>query len=532
MYARFAWGLRGFLHETITLEEARAIVRRRLAERDANFLRLVEKGVFGYPRSPYLPLLRLARVELGDIQDMVQRRGLEDTLRALRKAGVYVTFEEFKGREPIVRDGQVIPAQAQDFDNPYLQPHYYRTSGGSTGAGTRISTDLAHLAAQAPHMMLAHEAHGILGKPLALWAGVLPDGSGINNILHHARFGEMVDRWFSPVLAQDLRPALRYRIANRYFLLMARIHGAAVPQPELLPLDKAAPVAHWAARMVQDHDACCILTLPSRALRVCLAAKEQGLDLTGAAFWVGGEPVTSAKVRGIAEVGARTISGYWMAEAGIVGQGCAQPADTNDIHLFRDALVVIQFPQRVPGTEITVDAFNFTSLLPSAPKLMLNVVCDDYGVIEKRACGCLLETCGFTEHVRHIYSYRKLTGEGVTLIGSEMIYILEEVLPARFGGSPLDYQLVEEEDKQGFTRLVLVISPNIELTNEVAVTEAVLEAMAQSSTAADAARAIWSQAEALQVRRQEPIRTARGKLMPLRLAQRIEPTLQSTGGGE
>ena len=44
MYARFAWGLRGFLRHTITLEEARAIVRQRLAEREANFLRLVERS--------------------------------------------------------------------------------------------------------------------------------------------------------------------------------------------------------------------------------------------------------------------------------------------------------------------------------------------------------------------------------------------------------------------------------------------------------------------------------------------------------
>jgi hypothetical protein len=98
MYARFAWGLRGFLRHTITLEEARAIVQERLAERQDNFLRLVEKSIFGYPRSPYLPLLRLAQVELGDIQDMVQHKGLEDTLRALREAGVYVTFRELKGR--------------------------------------------------------------------------------------------------------------------------------------------------------------------------------------------------------------------------------------------------------------------------------------------------------------------------------------------------------------------------------------------------------------------------------------------------
>jgi hypothetical protein len=73
-----------------------------MAEREINFLRLVERGIFGYGRSPYLPLLKMAGCELEDIRNMVKDRGLEDTLRALREARVYVTFEEFKGRDPIV----------------------------------------------------------------------------------------------------------------------------------------------------------------------------------------------------------------------------------------------------------------------------------------------------------------------------------------------------------------------------------------------------------------------------------------------
>ena len=64
----------------------------------------------------------------------------------------------------------------------------------------------------------------------------------------------------------------------------------------------------------------------------------------------------------------------------------------------QDGLALIQFTQRVPGSENTVDAFNFTSLLPTAPKLLLNVEIDDYGLIETRSCGCPLESYGFTEH--------------------------------------------------------------------------------------------------------------------------------------
>ena len=152
--------------------------------------------------------------------------------------------------------------------------------------------------------------------------------------------------------------------------------------------------------------------------------------------------------------------------------------------------------------------------------MLLNVESDDYGIIEQRSCGCGLEEIGFTEHIREIHSFSKLTGEGVTLVGSEMIHILEEVLPARFGGSPLDYQLIEEEDEQGFTRLSLAISPGVEIADEAAVIETILESLGQGNDAADIARAIWSQAGTLQVKRMEPIWTARGKLMPLHLMKR------------
>jgi hypothetical protein len=110
MYTRFAWGLRDFLYHTITLEQAQTAVRERLAERENSFLQLVERGIFGYSRSPYPPLLKLAGCEPGDIQTMVRDKGLEGTLRALREAWVCVTFEEFKGREPMAQDGKLIPA--------------------------------------------------------------------------------------------------------------------------------------------------------------------------------------------------------------------------------------------------------------------------------------------------------------------------------------------------------------------------------------------------------------------------------------
>jgi hypothetical protein len=148
---------------------------------------------------------------------------------------------------------------------------------------------------------------------------------------------------------------------------------------------------------------------------------------------------------------------------------------------------------------------------------MLNVQIDDYGVVEERACGCPFESFGFTTHVHSIRSYSKLVGEGITLVGNDVQHILEHVLPARFGGSPLDYQLLEEEDERGFTRAYLVIHPRVEITDESAVISTVLAGLREASPMADAARMVWEEAHTLRVRRAEPVWTAAGKLMPLRV---------------
>ena len=165
MYWRFARGLRGFLRRPISLAEAEAIVRGRLVQREDSFLRLVERGVYGHPSSPYRLLLSRAGCELGDLRGLVHTHGLEGALRSLREAGVYVSFEEFKGHVPIVRGGQVIEAGAGAFDNPHLGRYYEVESGGTTGAGTRTAFDLDQLAATAVNTILAYDAHGVLGVP-------------------------------------------------------------------------------------------------------------------------------------------------------------------------------------------------------------------------------------------------------------------------------------------------------------------------------------------------------------------------------
>ena len=508
-FVRFLHDLRGFLRAQQSVQEARDLVRRSLDERDENFLAMAARTIYAVPRSPYRRLLEHARCELGDLSQDVRAHGLEATLTKLRTAGVYVSFEEFKGRRPIVRDGVVFETRPEDFDSPLLTGGYRVRTSGSTGAATPMWISLRSLADRIPHTLLAFDAHGLLGVPCAMWREA-PPAPAIGMILEEAPMGQRYERWFAPPLRRSLSSTISSRLVTDAIVSVARSAGVRLPRPERLAYDQAGTVARWAAR----HPVCVVRTGLSNAVRVARAATEDGIDLRGTAFVGAGEPVTPAKVSAIGRAGGAWISNYTVSEAGRLGVPCARGADTTDVHFADHVAAVITHPRAVPGTDQTVDTFHFSSLLPGSPKILLNTETDDYGVIEPRSCGCALEAVGLTRHVRDIFSFQKLTGEGVSLVGSDMVRILEEELPRVFGGTSVDYQLVEEEDPDGFTRLTLVISPRVAIESEARVVEAVLQALGDSGLGRDV-RSIWARSGAMRVRRAEPTVTQGGKVRPL-----------------
>src|SRR3954451_1207678 len=98
MFARYATGLRGFLRTPVTPAGALPEIRRLLATRDQSFLRVLERGVYAVPDSPYRALLLHAGFEHADVAALVADRGLEGALGVLYDAGCRVSLEEFKGR--------------------------------------------------------------------------------------------------------------------------------------------------------------------------------------------------------------------------------------------------------------------------------------------------------------------------------------------------------------------------------------------------------------------------------------------------
>jgi hypothetical protein len=512
---RFARGYRRFVSEPVDARAARARVADRLARREQRFLDLARDRIYAHEGSPYRPLLRAAGCELEDLRSMVRGDGLEATLGRLAEAGVRVSIDEFKARRPIRRGALTFEVDEADFDNPFLAPALEAQSGGTRSAGTRVLVDLDFIAALADDTALTFEAHGLWDYTQAVW---LPVGGTASIVVHlYARLGRPVARWWTQAGPAALGP--RRRQWERFTRIWTRLAGAPLPRAEHAPLSEAATIARWMAGQIGRGARPCLTTYASSAVRVCHATREQGFDLAGAVFLTIGEPMTEAKRRVIESAGARVVVRYAITEAGILGYGCADAKATDDVHVLNDDLALVSLARPVGPDRVAVDGLLVTSLLPQSPKVLLNVETGDYADVTRRECGCALGEAGLTTHLSGICSFEKLTGEGMTFAGTRVLHVLEEVLPATFGGQPGDYQLLEVEEAGGLTRLELRIDPALGPIAEARVRMAFLDALEDDRRVRPMAE-IWKQADILRVTRSAPLPTRMGKILPFHLLKR------------
>jgi hypothetical protein len=205
-----------------------------------------------------------------------------------------------------------------------------------------------------------------------------------------------------------------------------------------------------------------------------------------------------------------------MGETGRIGGACGNPHALDDVHIFRDRLAVLQRDRSVDGSGLTVGALHYTTLTASSPKLMINVESDDYGVLEERDCGCVLGELGLGLHLHGIRSYEKLTSEGNHFLGTDLLALVDEILPGRFGGEPTDYQLVEEE-VSGLPKVTVVIRPGVGAVPEDEVVSAVVDFLRAEPRNRLMAE-VWEQGDTLRVVRREPSLTRAAKILPLHIA--------------
>jgi hypothetical protein len=142
---------------------------------------------------------------------------------------------------------------------------------------------------------------------------------------------------------------------------------------------------------------------------------------------------------------------------------------------------------------------------------MLNVEIGDQGVLSERDCGCPLGQLGFNLHLHTIRSFEKLTSDGMNFLGSELMALIEDVLPAKFGGSPTDYQLVEFEEN-GLTKVGLVISPRIAAVDETVAIQTTLDTLSRFGGGQRMMAGYWQQGKTLQILRREPYTTHAAKI--------------------
>jgi hypothetical protein len=317
-------------------------------------------------------------------------------------------------------------------------------------------------------------------------------------------------RWLTPVDPQSSEVPDRYRSFERLVRFGCRLGGTSFPPPEYVPQDDPLPIARWMADVLENGGTPHFHAYTTWGVRVCQAAADYGMDLTGAYFTNTGEPLTAARLAAIQRVGGMALPIYGAAETGNLAYGCLDPNVTDDMHVLTDRHVFIQAGESSNMSGLPSRALLMSSLLSNVPFTMINVCIGDQADIGDRQCGCPLEEVGWTTHLTKVRSFEKLTAGGVTFFDRDLIHVLDEVLPARFGGGPTDYQLIEDEVVDGQSRLYLLVHPAIGPVDPNDVAEVFLEAIGNGSSTTQLMALHWRDAGILRVGREPPRHTAGG----------------------
>ncbi|HEY3304103.1 MAG TPA: hypothetical protein VGL70_11275 [Candidatus Binatia bacterium] len=504
----FVLSLPEFFKRRVGVPRAEEEIKRALAHREENFLALARERIYWQPTSPYLKLLKNAGCDYSDIEAHVRRHGLEATLERLAGEGVYLTSEEFKGKQDVARGKISFRVSPADFATPALSPGFTTQSSGTRNRPVPTFVSLAWLAERALVTCLFFHAHGLFSRSHAMYDGILPGAGGVNNLLIYNKLGVAAERWFARVVPGSRN--LHHYLTTYLIVLTGKLAGPGFPRPEFIAIRDVRRIVQWIVTRMREGRGCCVTAAASNATRVARAAWDMGASLEGTKFICSGEPLTDAKREIIERVGARGAGRYAYGGSVNIGFGCANPAATDEIHVNEYLLALIshgRFPSEA------VRPLLCTTLHPSAPRLLLNVESGDYGVLHRRDCGCALEKAGLTLHLHRIRSFEKFTSEGTNYNYTDLYELVERTLPGEFGGGPGDYQLREEEDENGQTRITIVVHPDIGAVDEGKLVAVLRHALGKNAWHS----VLWHDAGTMNVRREIPHASPRGKILPLHI---------------
>jgi hypothetical protein len=203
-----------------------------------------------------------------------------------------------------------------------------------------------------------------------------------------------------------------------------------------------------------------------------------------------------------------------ISELGTVGLACSHTLG-NSVHWFSDSTAIISHRRTASFAESDVNSLLFTSIHPLASQLFINVEMEDEARMVPARCDCEFSRLGFTTLLEDVQSFGKLTGHGLTLAGTDMVALIEERLPARFGGAPGDYQLVQYETERQ-AEVCLRISPRVPTVDPAAVYDFFMNEVRALHGGA-LSRRVWMQTSSLNAEIAEPYRTRTGKVLALHL---------------
>ena len=525
--ARLALGLardlRSFFKDRVDTPAAEARLRLRMETRAERFLDLIERSVFQRPDSPYGRLFAHAGIELHDLRKLVARDGVEGALGQAAEAGVRLSLDEFKGRAAIRRGSLEVAVSTRAFDNPLGAGKIAVQTGGSRSTGTRVYVDLRQYANDADYEAIHWSAAQLEGRPFAIWRPAPPYSAGLSITMRHSLIGQRPYRWFAQSVPAFDGATWRHKLVLELILAASRWHGRPLVRPRWTPTASAGRVAAWLADAKRSGGAAILNTPASGGVRVAMAARQAGMDIAGTLFVLGGEPLTEARGKVIAGAGCTAIAHYSMGEVGRLGMRCCSAELADDVHLLEDKIALVRRPHRLPDGSV-VQANHYTTLSTATAKLLINVESGDESAVEHRVCDCPFGRAGLATHLHTIRSYEKLTSEGMNFLGSDLLHLIDEVLPGRFGGGPTDYQFVEREDADGLPRVDLRVSPSVALRHTDEARELVLTTLNRGKAHGYADR--WREAGTLNVIRDEPLATGAGKILALH-SLRKKPERQS-----
>lgn len=512
--AEFAVALVRQLRTPLRPGEAEGIVRQRLASRESNLKSLLVPLMRQRAGHPYRRLLLHAGVEVGDVTRLLHQGGVEGTLRKLFQAGVYLRVGELKGREPVQRGSLQFWMRPEELANPLAAHHVAIGTSGTRGPAAPVLLNLNYVRDSAANAYLTLGARGLLTAEHAAW--LIPGGSPITAIVRMALLGARTQRWFSQVDPLDAGIHARYRWSARIMQAAGRLAGVPIPAPEYAPTANPLPILDWMRLVLQRGQTPHLITFASSAALLARAAQARGLSLAGAHCTLLGEPLTAARLAAIQSVGMDAQTRYSTIETTAISDGCPNRTVADESHLLQDMHAIIQ-PADCPGAEHSEppNALFLTSMRPTAPVVLLNVSLGDQAVRREGACGCPLEAIGWPTRFHTFRSYEKLSAGGVTFLDSDVVEVLEQRLPARFGGGPTDYQLVEEERSDGSPSIRLVVHPAVGRLDQRAVVDAFLAGLGKGPGAERLMAALWADLGAVEVERRVPLVGPTGKVQHL-----------------